>query len=604
MKKGWFVMKVISRFKKNLQGLIDAVVRFPFTTIFLMAVASVNALAIQSSREDYIKLIVTFVVGAFLGATAQLIYERFFGRTLHKWILGFISVLIALGYYIIIKDLPRFSMELGIKTSVSVFALLIAFIWIPSIKAKYTFNDTFLAVFKGFFIALFFAVVTWGGMSLILGATDELLFSINSKLYSHTANIIFTLFAPIYFLSMIPRYQHVGILTEDAKMHNEEEIQKAILCPKYLEILISYIIVPLTAVFTIILLSYIMINIRASFWENNLLEPMLVSYSIIVILIYILSSNLQNKFAITFKKIFPKMLIPIVFFQVMASILKIGDLGITHGRYYVILYGIFALIAGIIFSIFSVKKNGWIALVLIVFSLVSIMPPVDAFSISKASQISVLKDVLDRNNMIVENQIIPNSAISKADQKIITSTAEYISMMEYANQIEWLRDDFRVYEHFEETFGFSAYERIEGPKSQYYHYERDENININISGYDFFVNANTFAYQNEDDGEAISIFSETGAIFKIFKSEGEKYSQIEFYDERGNLMIAYHLREVFERYQNDTAIDKLLPLEEATFIKENDQVEMKLVVNFVDYYLDGKEENFNANFYVFIRIKE
>ena len=54
-------------------------------------------------------------------------------------------------------------------------------------------------------------------------------------------------------------------------------------CPKFFEILISYIIIPLIAVFTIILLVYIIKNIGGEFWSDNLLEPMIVSYSIFVI---------------------------------------------------------------------------------------------------------------------------------------------------------------------------------------------------------------------------------------------------------------------------------------------------------------------------------
>nr|WP_238321825.1 DUF4153 domain-containing protein [Carnobacterium jeotgali] len=116
-------------------------------------------------------------------------------------------------------------------------------------------------------------------------------------------------------------------------------------------------LIPLTAIFTVILLVYLLQNITGDFWTNNLLEPMLVSYSVTVILVYLLASNIETKSALLFRKIFPKVLVPIVLFQTISSVLKIQETGLTHGRYYVILFGLFAVIAGLIFSILPVKKK-------------------------------------------------------------------------------------------------------------------------------------------------------------------------------------------------------------------------------------------------------
>ena len=157
-----------------------------------------------------------------------------------------------------------------------------------------------MITFKSFFIALFFSGVLMAGISIIIGATDQLIFSIDSKAFSHASNLIFLLFGPIYFLSLIPFYP--GKANED-KENLPEAIQKAANCPKFLEVLISYIIIPLIAVFTLILLIYIIQNIGGEFWTDNLLEPMLVSYAITVILVYILASELENKFAIYFRRL-------------------------------------------------------------------------------------------------------------------------------------------------------------------------------------------------------------------------------------------------------------------------------------------------------------
>ena len=171
----------------------------------------------------------------------------------------------------------------------------------------------------------------------------------------------------------------------------QETIDEAAHCPKFLGVLISYILIPLIAVFTLILVVYIIKNIGGEFWTDNLLEPMLVAYAITVILVYILASEIENKFTAFFRKIFPKVLVPIVLFQITSSILSLTDTGVTHTRYYVILFGLFAAIAGILMSFLPVRKNGVIAALLIVFAVVSIVPPVDAFTVSRINQIDMLK---------------------------------------------------------------------------------------------------------------------------------------------------------------------------------------------------------------------
>ena len=328
----------------------------------------------------------------------------------------FVIVLTA-GYYLIILPASTLSMEIMIRTSVALFALLFAFIWVPVIKSEIRFNNSFMIAFKAFFNTLLFSVVIYGGVALIISAIDLLIFSVDYKVYSHAGNIIFILFAPMYFLSLIPIYPGESNRDPEETKRQSEVVLKAAECPKFFELLISYIIIPLIAVFTIILLVYIIKNIGGEFWSDNLLEPLIVSYSIFVIVLYLLASELENRFTVLFRKILPKVLVPIVVFQIISSLLSLSETGITHTRYYVILYGLFAAVSGILLSFLPVRKNGSVAALLIIFSIFSIVPPVDAFSISKSSQINLVEKVLLENKMIEEDTITPNSHVSNEDKR-------------------------------------------------------------------------------------------------------------------------------------------------------------------------------------------
>ena len=486
-------MKVKKRFQNKFDGIIKATNRYPLTMLLLLAAAVTSAIIIQQDVDHYVQYLVTFLIGALLSIVAQQIYERFFTKESERLLLMVGALVLAGAYFFAIYPDDTFNLETGIKTGVTVFALLMAFIWIPSIKSKITFNESFMATFKAVFITVLFTGIIAGGISLIIFAVDNLLFSVADNTIPHTLNIVFTLFAPIFFLSFTPPYfgkKDTDLTTEQLTLR-EEKLQRAVSCPNYLSILISYIIIPLTALYTVILLAYILLNIGGDFWTKNLLEPLLVSYAITVIVVYILASHLDNKFAHFFRKIFPKVLIPIVLFQTIASIVKISEMGITYGRYYVILFGVFAIIAGIVFSFMPVRKNGLIVAVLLIFSVISIMPPVDAFTVSRTNQISLLKETLLENNMLENDTILPNSTISNEDKKVITQTIGYLENMGYTDEIDWLPNNIYYNNNFQETFGFTqVYDQVDdgSNQSQYAYLNWDNNPVVNIADYQHMVN--------------------------------------------------------------------------------------------------------------------
>lgn len=596
-------MKVIESLRNKFEGLIQAVNRYPLTLLFLLATAVVNAIAINNETEDYSKYIFTFIVGAFLSAVAQHIYERFFTTTSWRLTLMAGSVLLAAVYYFIIRSSSVFSIEVGTKTGVTMFALLMAFIWVPTIKSKITFNESFMSTFKAFFITALFTAVIAGGISAIIFAIDSLLFPVDNNVTQHALNIIFALFTPIFFLSFTPPYPGKIDMDRSAEelAQSGEKVKKAINCPKNLGVLISYIIIPLTVIYTVILLAYVILNISGDFWTENLLEPLLVSYGITVILVFILASVLNNKFAILFRKVFPKVLIPIMLFQTIASILKIQETGITHGRYYVILFGIFAIIAGIIFSFFSVKKNGWIAAVLIVFSAISITPPIDAFTVSRENLINLLEKTLIENDMLEDNIVIPNANISNEDKKIITRTVSYLDSLNYVKDIAWLPDKVFYYNNFKLTFGFDeVYEQLT-PENQYAYLEWDRNPTVNIEEYDRMIHVYINSSKSGVDNELTIPIETDGQEYTLTKQPDGDYIAISILDKNDEELIRFDTQEIFDNMLGNDQEGKgnTLTVEKATITKENDLVRMSILVNSIEGY-DGQ---YSADVYVFLEIK-
>jgi hypothetical protein len=591
-------VRVVNWLKKRLRGLIDAVARFPLTTAFLLAAAIINAYDINLTEQHFMNYLLTFVVGAFLSAVAESISERFFTKGLARFMLMGIAALLTAGYYVIIKSAPEFSMSVNIRTGVALFALLVAFIWIPAIKSKVSFNKSFLISFKSFFIAAFFSGVIYGGVSIIIAATDTLIFSINGKAFSHAANLIFLLFGPLYFLSLIPVYLGKEDKDNDKKL---DTINRAANYPKFLEILISYILVPLIAVFTLILVVYIVQNIGGDFWRDNLLEPMLVSYAITVILVYILASDLENKFAVFFRRVFPKVLVPIVVFQIISSILSLEDTGITHTRYYVILFGIFAAIAGVLLSFLPVRKNGMIAAILIVFAIISVVPPVDAFTISKQNQINLLEEVLSKNAMLDDGKIIPNGSISDVDKQKITNTVYYLNMMGYIEKAGYFPEDFDTYRDFYDTFGFKEYQEP-ADQNQFVYVHLEPSQPIDISGYDIFIQTDIYPeMQSENQNEKIAVLEKDDKKYSLLRDFRKDEIDIVLTGENKEELIRFETKDIYDKFYNYHSIKDMISPEEATFTVENSKVKMKIVTQ--DVNIDKVNGYNNAIFYVFVKIK-
>lgn len=602
-------MKFKDAFWKAYKGMGRSISRYPLTVLFLIAVAVLNSFMIENPREDYARYLFTFLVGAMLSIVGQMVYERFFTQLNARYLLMGGAVLLTTGYYFAVGPQTQYNIAINVKTGVALFALMIAFIWVPSIKnVKVPFHRSFLSAMKAFFTTVLFSAVLTAGISAIFYATDYLLFNIDFKILTHLMNLVASLFAPIYFLSMTPLYpgKREEMIPDEAWAKRGETLDRQFMVPRFLEILISYIIIPLTAIYTLILVIYVVMNIGGEFWTTNLLEPLLVSYAIIVIIVYILACNLENKFADLFRKIFPKILIPIVVFQTIASFLKIREMGVTHGRYYVILFGIFATIAGVIFSFMKPKHNGLIAIALLVLSAISIIPPIDAFTVSKNNQIGFLEQKLLENDMLVDNVIVPKSDVSIDDKIVITKVASYIDNMGYNKEVAYLPSDFNVYSDFSDTYGFDmTYSETEYPQGEgeFVYLNWDADPVVGIANFDVMIHQYLYYSEVETSPVETTDFEVNGQPYQLEKRLDGTYYVLTVKDATGEELIVYNTREVYDAIFEEAATSGFdkgnLTIEDATVTTENDQIRMNILVN----SLERTPDFTGGDLYIFMEFK-
>ena len=597
-------MNFRERFIQQMSNISQAYRRYPLTMILFILLSVMNSWYIIDDFSGYERLVHGFLVAILLTMVASHANERFIKDRRKQWGLLLGAVILSLLYYFILPKNDSVYLIYEVRTAVLVFALLIAFIWLPTIKSQTRyFYQMFLSLFKYGFTTILYGLILTLGFQAIIASIDRLLFSIPFEYFTHAANLIWFIFAPSYFLSLVPHTPRYTQSQSDENSHDEEvEQDEAFEVTKFVKILINYIVIPLTGIYTIILVSYILLNIRGEFWSDNLLEPMLISYTVVVILVYLLSCNMTEPIAHYFRKIFPKILILIVLFQTIASVLKIQKLGISHGRYYVILFGVFSILAGIIFSFFPKEKSGLIAPVLVALAVLSVIQPIDAFTVAKNSQKSLLTETLTANNMLENKQVLSNAYVPHDAKEKITMSTEYLFNLDYMEEVDFLPNDFNLYDDFEKVFGFamtfeeSSSQQSFEPEQTVFLGGNNEQV-LSIKNEDYLLEMYLSNY-DEPTGDTIEI-NDNYTIQS--KNTGDDFI-IYVYDQAGVEVLQVALENLFDQaFDASSGNQQAVNEEDMTLTAENEQIRLRILAR--ELIKSSGNDLVNAALYIFIEVK-
>ncbi|MFT8311692.1 MAG: DUF4153 domain-containing protein [Sporolactobacillus sp.] len=580
-------MKMLVAMTRRLTGLNATIVRFPITFLLLIVLAVMQCMTIESGHE-YGSVIVTLIFAALAFSAAQVSVERY----AHSWRTCILpmagAALLTFLNFLLIRHDPAFSTIVITRTSIVVFGLFIAFAWLPSLRGGSSYYANFMILFKSVFISLFFSTILYGGILLILVAVDTLLVQIGSRPYSYTGVILWTVGAPTLFLSLLPVFRE-----------NSAEIERAAKVPKFLDVLISYVMIPVAAIYSLVLLIYMIKTMVLSDWNENLLEPLILSYCIAVLMIYILSNSLLNRFTVLFRNLAPKLLIPVALFQFVSTLIIVLNQGMTHTRYLVLLFCLYAAVSGVLLSISSLKNKGYIAVLAIVCSVIAVTPPIDAFTVSRISQTSQLYTVLDHNQMIRNQQIHSNPNIDRKDQEAIARSINYLDQIGALQRLSYLPKNFDFSTDFEKTFGFSPY-----AKSDYQSYDIGTNHAVGITGYDHLASLSISKSGRKSDF-SISRMSVGGSTYQVSFDPNAKYGAIQITDSKERVILSAPLAPMINHVEKSKKIEgtDTVAVDQMSFEKENDKAKIKVV--FQNLTIEGASANtsFDATIYVLITIK-
>jgi len=135
------------------------------------------------------------------------------------------------------------------------------------------------------------------------------------------------------------------------------------------------------------------------------------------------------------------------------------------------------------------------------FAIISIIPPVDAFTVSRVSQINRVETILISEGILKDGKLTPKSEVSDITKSETTSILAYLDNQSSLKYISWLPTDFNLYEDMKSTIGFEpSYSNVPGAQSKYFYASIDALQPLNISGYD--ISANVYSNRSNNTKES------------------------------------------------------------------------------------------------------
>ncbi|MGG8495984.1 DUF4153 domain-containing protein [Tenacibaculum sp. TC6] len=564
----------------------EAPKRFPITIIWSILGTIITLFAIESKNFNthfWSKIIITFILGVSWLIATKLIKEQLKRNT--YWI--YLLPLLVLTFFYI--SIPEKEKNIDEESSIRFFLYFLSghllvvlapflFYWNKEAFFNYL-KNTFLAIAK----SLFFSLVLCLGIFLALSAIEHL-FDINFK-----ENRFFQVF--VACLGIINTWIYVADVPKG--IHEAQTVDYT----KGLEILVKYILLPLTVIYLVILYAYglkIVIN-----WNlpKGWVSYLVVILSLLGFTIQLLINPIQKSTkSVLIKNFYPwfyYLMLPLVLLLFTAITRRISDYGVTEKRYFVLVLAIWIL-AMILYMLFSNTKKVKIFITsLLVICMMISFGFWGVFSVATNSQIRQFEKVYTK---IKEE----NFTVSQSRKNQLTSIIYYLDKKDQLNKLESILQ-YNPETTFKETESWkipqkiidSLHLKVIDEESYKYRY-----FNINETHLLFDVK----------DYDALKIM-----FFNGFNSEENKINNYYFQlDETKNQLVIDNKKGI--KYEIDLkekamqllklSSDYNVDLSYVTIVEEFEKLKIKIVFENINIQQEGKTFKItNAKGYVLIKEK-
>ncbi|MFT4202679.1 MAG: DUF4153 domain-containing protein [Chitinophagaceae bacterium] len=240
------------------------------------------------------------------------------------------------------------------------------------------------ALFLRILTAALYSGVLYAGLALAVWSVGELWnLHANEKIYAYLFVFISVFFNSVFFLAGIPK--------DFAALEKDDSY------PKGLKIFAQYILIPLMAVYLVILFLYEIKILFQHTLPNGIVSWLIMDYAVFgilsLLLVYPVRDKEGNKWIRTFGKVFYIMLFPLLVLLFVAIGIRVSDYGVTEDRYAIVVVGIWLLLVAV-YSLWRPSSIKFIPVTLCAFCLLAVYGPQSAPYIARHSQVAQLNEIL------------------------------------------------------------------------------------------------------------------------------------------------------------------------------------------------------------------
>lgn len=414
---------------------------FLFNTMqFALALGAIAGLAAITYAQSRIKTRRSFWIANLLGLIAA--------------VAAFLLLYFAGGYTpeksyyqdVVYKSI---SMIASVRVTVAIFLSLLAFVLFAARKKedRLNFSGAVFMTLKAFFIALIYGLVIMGGASGVFGAIKALLYTdLTSKVFGYVGALS-GFFGFAIFVGYFPDFRKDG---------EDEQRVAAQKQPRFIEILLEYILVPIMLALTVVLVLWAIRTITGGMETQFInLYSIAASYAIGGLLLHILVTHNQSGLAKFYRRAFPFAALFMLLFEAWALITSLREHGLKTTEYVFIIIGLVTFISAIMLIIKQERAHPWIVYVVSVLAVVAVLPVIGFHALPYSQQVNRLERILMTQDMLQNNKIVPaKTEPSLAVREDITEAVDFLIYEESRQTPAWLDTSSIQQGSFKSIFGF------------------------------------------------------------------------------------------------------------------------------------------------------
>jgi len=465
------VVQYMNSFTRSIlqifRGAVKAFESFPASILSALGFAIVTMIRIQldwPKQEPYNFLFDclhwSLALGAIFSLAAITIAQSRFNSQKAFRIANLISVLVVVATFLILYQfggantdltVSRFAIvsslaagRVGIIILVS-FLLFIIMAGYP--KEQSDFARSFFMTHKAFFIALIYGAVIMGGASGVAGAVQALLYhDMSGKVYMYIGTLTGFLAFSIF----------VGYFPDFRKGQKDEHREIAQKQPRFVEVLLGYIMIPILLALTIVLFLWAGRMIVTGTWPVFYqLSGIATAYAAGGLWLHIMVTHHETGLSTFYRRIYPFAALFILAFEAWALFVQLGKSGLKITEYYFILVWIIAVAAAILLIIRQSKAHQAIVGLICAAAIISVLPIVGYHALPVAVQVDRLENLLVSQGMLENDRLVPAGVEPELTvRESITDAVDYIATAEDAKLPVWFDDRLDQSDVFKTKLGF------------------------------------------------------------------------------------------------------------------------------------------------------